>query len=31
MPATACRRAYDHRMRDLVCAERDLRLFRHLV
>jgi hypothetical protein len=30
MPATACRRAYDHRMRDLVCEERDPRLFRHL-
>ena len=29
MPATACRRAYDHRMRDLVCEERDPRLFRH--
>jgi putative transposase len=24
MPATACRRAYDHRMRDLVCEERYL-------
>jgi hypothetical protein len=30
MPATACRRAYDHRMRGLVCEERDPRLFRHL-
>jgi putative transposase len=30
MPATGCRRAYDHRMRDLVCEERDPRLFRHL-
>ena len=30
MPATACRRAYDHRMRDLVCEDRDPRLFRHL-
>ena len=30
MPATACRRAYDHRMRDLVCEERDPRLFHHL-
>jgi len=30
MPATACRRAYDHRMRDLVCDERDPGLFRHL-
>ena len=23
MPASPCRRAYDHRMRDLVCEERD--------
>jgi hypothetical protein len=30
MPATACRRAYDHLMRDLVCEERDPCLFRHL-
>ena len=30
MPATACRLAYDHRMRDLVCEERDPHLFRHL-
>jgi hypothetical protein len=30
MPATACRRAYDHRMRDLTCEERDPGLFRHL-
>ena len=30
MPATACRRAYDHRMRDLVCEERDPGLFHHL-
>jgi putative transposase len=30
MPAAACRRAYDHRMRDLVCEERDPHLFRHL-
>jgi hypothetical protein len=30
MPATACRRAYDHRMRDLVCEERDPALLHHL-
>jgi len=30
MPATGCRRAYDHRMRDLVCEERAPELFRHL-
>jgi hypothetical protein len=30
MPATTCRRAYDHRMRDLVCEERDPGLFQHL-
>ena len=30
MPATACRRAYDHRMRDLVCEERAPGLFQHL-
>jgi len=30
MPATACRHAYDHRMRDLVCEPRDPGLFRHL-
>jgi hypothetical protein len=30
MRAAACRRAYDHRMRDLVCEERDPHLFRHL-
>jgi putative transposase len=30
MPATACRRAYDHRMRDLVCEEKDPSLFRDL-
>ncbi len=30
MPAAACRRAYDHRMRDLVCEESDPGLFRHL-
>ena len=30
MPATAGRRAYDHRMRDLVCEERAPGLFRHL-
>ena len=30
MPATAGRRAYDHRMRDLVAEERDPRLFHHL-
>ena len=30
MPAATCRRAYDHRMRDLVCEERDPGLFHHL-
>jgi hypothetical protein len=30
MHATSCRRAYDHRMRDLVCQERDPGLFQHL-
>jgi putative transposase len=30
MPASPCRRAYDHRLRDLVCEERDPSLFRHL-
>jgi len=30
MPATTCRRAYDHRMRDLVCEERDPGLLQHL-
>jgi len=30
MHASACRRAYDHRMRDLVCEERDPGLFHHL-
>jgi len=30
MLATSCRRAYDHRMRDLVCEEHDPSLFRHL-
>ena len=30
MLATSCRRAYDHRMRDLVCEEHDPGLFRHL-
>ena len=30
MPATAYRRAYDHRMRDLVCEERAPGLFRDL-
>jgi hypothetical protein len=30
MPASTCRRAYDHRMRDLVCEERDPGLFHHL-
>jgi putative transposase len=30
MPATTSRRAYDHRMRDLTCEERDPGLFQHL-
>ena len=30
MPASPCRRAYDHRLRDLVCEERDPMLFRDL-
>src|ERR1035437_9620826 len=30
MPATSRRRVYDHRMRDLVCDERDPDLFRHV-
>jgi hypothetical protein len=30
MPAATYRRAHDHRMRDLVCEERDPRLFHHL-
>jgi|WetSurMetagenome_2_1015567.scaffolds.fasta_scaffold876219_1 hypothetical protein len=29
MPASTCRRAYDHRMRDLVCEERNPGLFHH--
>ena len=28
MPTSACRHAYDHRLRDLVCEERDPMLFR---
>ena len=30
MPASPCRHTYDHRMRDLVCEERDPMLFRDL-
>ena len=30
MHVTTCRRVYDHRMRDLVCEDRDPGLFRHL-
>jgi putative transposase len=30
MPAATLRRTYDHRMRDLVCEERDPHLFRHI-
>ena len=30
MQISACRRTYDHRMRDLVCEERDPRLFSNL-
>ena len=30
MPTTACRRVYDHRMRDLTCEERDPGLFQHI-
>ena len=30
MSAATCRRAYDHRMRDLTCEERDPGLFQHL-
>ena len=30
MPPTTCRPAYDHRMRDHICEERDPRLFQHL-
>jgi hypothetical protein len=29
MSAATCRRAYDHRMRDLTCEERDPGLFQH--
>ena len=30
MPTFACRRAYDHRLRNIVCEERDPRLFHDL-
>jgi hypothetical protein len=30
MPTFACRRAYDHRLRNIVCDERDPRLFHGL-